>query len=250
MIITISTQKGGTGKTTTAQGLAFGLRSKGYRVLLIDLDEQQAGLSSIMGCKPSHTTAYEMLKGECSAADAIQHTDLGDIIPRSSRLGNIEADLRGAGRELRLKRALDGLKGYDFIIIDTPPASGVLIDNALTVSDYVIIPTQADVMAFYALEQGLKTINTVKDYTNPNLKILGILITRYNARTSLSQQVIKGLEARAESIGTSLFETHMRESVAIREDQAEGKNTMDRRNGNAVADLKNLTSEFLKKVGA
>jgi chromosome partitioning protein len=247
--ITISTQKGGAGKTTTAQALAQGLAKKGYKTLLIDLDGQQAGLTSIMGANISGLTTYEVLKGECPIMDAIQHTPQGDIIPRSPKLERLETELR-ARREDRLAIAMENLKGYDYVVIDTPPASGVLVDNALTVSDGVIIPAQADVMSLYALEQFIKAVNDIVKYTNPDLKILGILITRYNSRGALTKQIIETLEVRADNLGTTVYRTKIRECIAIKEDQASQVNLFDRSGKyNSVKDYNAFTNEVLKQLG-
>ena len=248
-IITIATQKGGTGKTTTAQALAQGLRLKGKKTLLIDLDGQQAGLTLISGAKPSELNSYQVLRGKCTIQDAIQQTKAGDLVPSGYNGETLEGELK-AGREFRLKKAMEGLKGYDYVIIDTPPASGVLVDNALTVSDGVIIPAQADVMGPLSLEHFVKTISEIREYTNPDLRILGILITRYNMRTSLSKVMIETLEARAESLGTVVYGTKIRECVAIQEDQATQSNLFDRPGKyNSVKDYGAFVNEVLKQFG-
>ena len=247
-IIAVSTQKGGAGKTTTAQALAQGLNRKGLRALLIDLDGQQAGLTSIMGASVSGNTAYEVLKGDCRINDAIQSTPQGDIIARSPKMEQLDSELK-AGRELRLRIALENLKGYDYVIIDTPPASGVLVDNALTVADGVVIPAQADVMSLYALEQSVKAVNDIKRYTNPNLRILGILITRYNGRGTISREIVKTLEARAENMGTMVYKTKIRECIAIKEDQAAQTDLFDRSSKyNSVKDYGTFVNEVIKQL--
>lgn len=110
-VISIATQKGGTGKTTTAQALAQGLNKKGRRTLLIDLDSQQAGLSAIMGARYSELNSYNVLRGKCKLAEAIQETPQGDIVPRGTNPEALGSELK-AGREFRLKKALEGLKDY------------------------------------------------------------------------------------------------------------------------------------------
>lgn len=248
-IITIATQKGGTGKTTTAQALAQGLRIRGKKTLLIDMDGQQAGLTLICGGHPSEANIYQVLRGKCAIEDAIQKTNAGDLIPSGYDAETLEADLK-AGRELRLKKAMSGLEGYDFVIIDTPPASGVLVDNALTVSDGVIIPAQADVMGPLSLEHFVKTVSEIREYTNPDLRILGILITRYNMRTTLSKVMLETLEARAETLGTIVYKTKIRECVAIQEDQATQSNIFDRPSKyNSVKDYGAFVSEVLEQFG-
>ena len=247
-ILTIATQKGGTGKTTTAQALAQGLDRKGFSTLVIDLDGQQAGLSSIMGAAASDLNSYEVLRGKCPIEAAIQRTDQGHIIPRGLNAEALANDLK-AGREFRLKKALEGLKGYDFVIIDTPPGSGVLVDNALTCSDGVIIPTQADAMGPLSLEQFITTVRDIQEYTNPNLRILGVLITRYNQRTTLSKIIIETLEARAKNLGTVVYKSRIRECIAIQEDQATQSNLFDRAGKyNSVKDYGAFIDEVLKQL--
>ena len=246
-VISVSTQKGGVGKTTTAQALGQGLAKRGHTVLMIDLDGQQAGLTSIMGASISGRTSYDVLKGECPISEAIQHTEQGDIVARSPKLEQIDTEIR-ARKEDRLRIALETLKDYDWVIIDTPPASGVLVDNALTAADGVIIPTVADVMGLYALEQFVKTISDIRKYTNPDLKILGILITRYNSRTTLTKQIVETLEARAENLGTVVYEAKIRECIAIKEDQASQTNLFDRSTKyNSVQDYSELIDELLNQ---
>lgn len=245
--VSVSTQKGGVGKTTTAQGLAQGLAKKGYRVLMVDLDGQQAGLTSVMGASISGRTAYDVLKGECPIMDAIQHTPQGDIIARSPKLEGLEAEIR-ARKEDRLRIAMEGLEGYDWVIIDTPPASGVLVDNALTAADGVIIPTMADVMGLYSLEQFIKTVSDIRKYTNPGLRILGILITRYNSRGTITRQIVETLEARAENLGTKVYDAKIRECIAIKEDQASQSNLFDRASKyNSVQDYGALVEELMQQ---
>jgi chromosome partitioning protein len=247
-IISVSTQKGGVGKTTTAQALAQGLARKGYRVLMVDLDGQQAGLTSVMGASISGRTAYDVLKGECPIMDAIQHTPQGDIIARSPKLEGLETEIR-ARKEDRLRIAMEGLEGYDWVIIDTPPASGVLVDNALTAADGVIIPTMADVMGLYSLEQFVKTVSDIRQYTNPSLRILGILITRYNSRGTITRQIVETLEARAENLGTRVYKSRIRECIAIREDQASQSNLYSRGSKyNSVADYSAFVDEVLEQI--
>lgn len=135
------------------------------------------------------------------------------------------------------------------MVIDTPPASGVLVDNALTCSDGVIIPTQPDAMGPLSLEQFVTTIRDIQEYTNPNLTILGVLITRYNARTTLSKIMIETLEARAENLGTIVYKTRIRECVAIQEDQATQSNLFDRPSKwNSVKDYGGFLNEVLKQL--
>lgn len=202
----------------------------------------------MMGASISGLTSYEVLKGECTITEAIQHTDHGDIIARSPKLDRLDMELTRR-KEDRLSIAMENLTGYDFVVIDGPPSSGVLVDNALTAADGVIIPTLPDVMGLYALEQFVKTIKDIRKYTNPGLRILGILITRYNARANLTKQIIETLEARAENLGTRVYKARIRECIAIREDQASQSNLYSRGSKyNSVADYSAFVDEVLEQI--
>ena len=198
-VYTITNQKGGAGKTTTALAVAAGLSLKGYSVLSIDLDAQS-------------NMTY--------TADAIQKTESGGIIPASKALAGADAFITDTGKEYRLKEALEPIRGeYDYIIIDTPPALGILTINALTACDSVIIPAQADIYSLQGIEQLAETMKPVKKYTNPDLTIEGILLTRYSPRSVLSREVAELAQQIAGKLGTKLFRATIREAVAVKEAQ-------------------------------
>ena len=218
-VFTITNQKGGTGKTTTALALATGLSLKGYSVLSIDLDAQ-SNMTYTMRARTDGATVLGVLTGEVKAVDVIQKTETGDIIPASKSLAGADAFITDTGKEYRLKESLEPIRGeYDFIIIDTPPALGILTINALTVCDSVVIPAQADIYSLHGIEQLAKTMNPVKKYTNNNLSIEGILLTRHNPRSVLSREVADLAEQIAKKLGTKLFQATIREAVAVKEAQ-------------------------------
>lgn len=218
-IITVTNQKGGAGKTTTAAMLAAGLILKGYKPLMVDLDAQ-CNLSFTVGARTDGATILGVLEQEVPAVQAIQHTASGDIIPASRSLAGADAFITGTGQEYKLKEALESVSGlYDFIIIDTPPALGVLTVNALTASDTVIMPAQAEIYSLQGIEQLSETMKPVKKYCNPNLHIAGILLSRYNPRSVLSREVADLAEQLAAKLETKVFKTTIRESVTIKEAQ-------------------------------
>ena len=218
-IIAIINQKGGVGKSTTAATLAAGLSLKGYKTLSIDLDAQ-GNLTYTAGAKTNGATAPGVLTGEVKAEDAIQHTPSGDIIAANKALAGADAFIADTGKEYRLKEALESLQAaYDYIIIDTPPALGILTINALTACNSVIIPAQADIYSLQGIEQLADTMKPVKKYCNPNLKIAGILLTRYSSRSVLSREVAELAEQLADKLGTKLFKTTIREAIAVKEAQ-------------------------------
>ena len=222
-IITVTNQKGGAGKTTTAATLAAGLSLKGYKALLIDLDPQ-GNLTYTAGAKTNGATALGVLTGEVKAQDAIQHTDSGDIIASSKALSGADAFIADTGKEHRLKEALESLQGlYDYCIVDTPPALGILTINALTACNSVIIPAQADIYSLQGIEQLAETMKPVKKYCNPALHIEGIVLTRYSSRSVLSREVAELAEQLAAKLGTKLFKATVRESVTVKEAQISQK---------------------------
>lgn len=245
MITAIINQKGGVGKSTTAAALAAGLRLKERKTLLIDLDAQQ-NLTYTAGAKGDD----EILNALVFRADirqAIQHTAQGDIIAGCPALSNTEQYLRDEiGKEYRLKEALKDLeREYDEIIIDTPPALGILTINALTAADRVIIPAQADAYSLQGIAQLRGTLAAVKQYTNPDLQIAGILLTRYNARATLSRKIDEMAQQIAETIGTKVFNIRIRENISIKEAQLLQKDIFSYApKSKAAADY----SEFIKEL--
>lgn len=217
--IAIINQKGGVGKSTTAEALAAGLSLKGYKTLSIDLDAQ-ANLTYTSGAKTDGATALGVLTGEVKPKEAIQHTPSGDIIAANKALAGADAFIADTGKEYKLKEALESIKAdYDYIIIDTPPALGILTVNALTACDSVVIPAQADIYSLQGVEQLAETMKPVKKYCNPALSIEGILLTRYSPRSVLSREVAELAEQLAAKLGTKLFKTTIRENIAVKEAQ-------------------------------
>ena len=223
MNIAIINQKGGVGKSTTAHAIGAGLSLRGRKVLYIDLDAQ-GNLSYTLGADATGLTglsALEVLEGQATASKAIQRTAQGDIIAASPALSGADTILTSVGKEYRLREALEGLQGqYDYIVIDTPPALGILTVNALTACHGCIIPAQADIFSLHGISQLHSTIQTVRKYCNPSLKVLGILLTRYSARTVISREVGEMVEQTAAQLHTKLYRSRIREGTALKEAQA------------------------------
>lgn len=220
MIISICNQKGGVGKSTTAHALGAGLILKGCSVLYIDLDAQ-GNLTYSMGSAPSDLSAYDLITRRETAANVIQHTAQGDLIPASPVLSASDAAITATGKEYRLREALEPVKTlYDYIVIDCPPALGTLTVNALTASDAVITPSQSDVFSLQGIAQLSETVGGVQTYCNPGLKWAGILLTRHSGRSVLTREMTSMMEDAAEQLGTIVYNTRIREAVALREAQA------------------------------
>ncbi|MGF3115309.1 ParA family protein [Facklamia sp. P12937] len=220
-IYAVINQKGGVAKSTTAQILGNAIRHKGHSVLFIDLDPQ-GNLTYGMGIDTPDAGIYEVLTKRKRALDAVTTAKQGDILASTPNLTLIEHELQNElDKEYRLKEALDTLGArYDYIIIDTPPSLSTLSINALTSANKVIIPTQADIYSIQGLAQLSQTIETVRKYTNDALEVAGILITRYDKRTILTQQLTEMLENTARMINTKVFDAKIREAIAVKEAQA------------------------------
>ncbi len=241
-ITTIANQKGGVGKTTTAHALATGLTSKGYKVLLIDMDPQ-GNLSYTMGADDQANGTYELLKGKEKAVDVIQHTKQGDIIASSLLLAGADLEFCDTGREYLLSDALSTVKdNYDYIIIDTPPTLGILTINALTFSNDIIIPMGADIYSLQGLSQLYGAIGKVRQYCNRGLKISGLLFTRFNKRAILSRELKETIEAKAAQIEAPVYKTAIREGIAVKEIQTQQASMYN------VSPKTNTTKDYLSFV--
>lgn len=246
IIYSISNQKGGVGKSTTANALGAGLTKKGFKVLYVDLDAQ-CNLSHSMKANNRAVTSLEVLTGTATAAEAIVETLQGDIIPASPALASADSILTDTGKEYRLKEALAPINDkYDYCILDTPPALGTLTVNALTACNGVIIPTQADIYSLQGIGQLARTIQTVKKYCNSDLVIMGMAITRYNSRSVLTRDMTELLEDTAIQLHTTVYTAKIRECVQIKEAQAQQQDIFTYNpNSNAAKDYEGLLNEIL-----
>lgn len=248
-ILTIINQKGGVSKTTTAEAIGVGLaKLHNKKVLFIDTDPQGNLTFTLKANTLGVITVSEVLKTPSLAKLAIQElTDNIHIIPSSPDLASAEKTLNEIGREYKLREAIEPLKNnYDYIVIDTPPTLSVLTANALTAANSCIIPTLADMYSLTGINMLYNTISVIRRYSNPDLAIEGILLSRYNKRTVISQEVAKALAKAAADIGTKLFSTTIRECNPIREAQLQRRSIYDYApKSNAVSDYSRLIDEFL-----
>lgn len=247
-IIAIINQKGGVGKTTTAFAIGAGIYLKGYKVLYIDLDAQ-GNLTYTLGADTKGITALDILSKNATAAEAIQKTDQGNIIAASPNLAGADTVITAVGKEYRLKEAIEPLKErYDYIIIDTPPALGILTINALTACTGAVIPAQADIYSLQGISQLHSTIQTVKQYCNPSLEVKGIVLTRYSSRSILSREVAEMIEETARQLDTRLYNTAIRENIAVKEAQASQQDIFAYSpKSNAAEDYKTLIDEIIER---
>ena len=194
-VISVANQKGGVGKTTTTVNLSTILAKKGKKVLLIDTDPQGNATSGLGLTKEVENSVYDILVNEIEFKETIQDTSVKNlkVCPSNISLAGAEVELVSMmSREQRLKTKLDTIKNdFDYILIDCPPSLGLITLNAFTASDSVLIPVQCEYFALEGLGQLLNTVNLVKKHLNKNLEIEGALLTMYDARTNLSNQVVK-----------------------------------------------------------
>ena len=251
--IAIANQKGGTGKTTTAYNLGIALTQQGYRVLMVDFDPQGNLSMSMAADNQSGATMYEVMKGTVTAREAIQHTAACDIIPANTILAGIEQELHSVGKEMTLREKLrDEESGvaddYDYILIDCPPSLGLLTVNALTAADYLLIPTMAETFAASGITQLYDTFRSVKKYTNPALKIDGVLLTR-TERTRVTKTIQELTGKIAEYMGADVYRTTIRSNVIIKEAQAAQENVFDYVEGKSQTKGERVTESSRNFVG-
>ena len=247
-VISVANQKGGVGKTTTTVNLSTLLAKKGKKVLLIDTDPQGNATSGLGVTKELENSVYDILVGEIGFDETIQETAIKNlkICPSNISLAGAEVELVSMmSREQRLKTKLDVIKDqYDYILIDCPPSLGLITLNAFTGSDSVLIPVQCEYFALEGLGQLLNTVNLVKKHLNKNLEIEGALLTMYDARTNLSNQVVKEVKKYFEN---KVYKTVIPRNVRLSEAPSYGMpiSIYDARSKGAKAYDK-LTKEFLK----
>lgn len=220
-IICFSNHKGGVSKTCSAVNIGAGLSNLGQRCLLIDLDPQ-ANLSLSLGVKDPRYTVYGSLKGQYGLEEAIcEITDNFHVVPSHLDLSGAEIELSSeAGREVILKELIEAVKHrYDFVLLDCPPSLGLLTINALTASDEVLIPLQAQFLAFQGLAKLIEVIEKIKRRLNKALKVGGVLITQYDNRKVLNRDVAETIESHFKDV---LFKTKIRENVALAEAPSTG----------------------------
>lgn len=223
-IIAIANQKGGVGKTTTTFNLGACLAKNGHKVLLVDADAQ-ANTTSGIGVEPEENdpTIYECLVDNLPAKEAVINTAVKglDIICSNMNLVGAEVELRTrAEREKVLYRCLEPLKDdYDYILIDCSPSLGIITVNALTASDSVLIPVQAEYFALEGISQLLNTIRIIKSRLRPQLEIEGFLLTMYDARLRLANQIYEDLKGH---FGDMVFSTVIPRNIKLSESPSHG----------------------------
>lgn len=243
--ISISNQKGGVGKTTTACVLIGELTKRGYNVLGVDLDPQ-GNLSDSFKADKNLISMIDILTEKEVASDSIQVIGNYSIIPASVTLSVAEKEVRNISRETILREMLEPLENkYDYIIIDTPPTLGFLTLNAFTASDSLIIPSTPTSYSIAGIVELNKSIQQVKKYLNANLNIDGILVTRIRKNTNVGKDLLDLTNRIAETLNAHVFKSTIRDSVSVEQAILAGEN-LSNYNNPVMEDYKKFVDEFLE----
>jgi chromosome partitioning protein len=244
-VLVVANQKGGVGKTTTAINLGTALAAVGEKVLLIDSDPQGNASTGLgVGRALRKHTLYDVLMGEKAVADAVVKTSVPglDLIPSDPDLSGVELELgHQARRSFKLRDALVPMKdgrGYTYVLIDCPPSLNLLTVNAMAAADAVLVPLQCEFFALEGLSQLMRTIDLVRGSLNPTLELQGVVLTMYDRRNSLSEQVASDVRAH---FGESVYQTVIPRNVRVSEAPSFGKPAL-------VYDLKCAGSQAYLKL--
>jgi chromosome partitioning protein len=256
MIITVLNQKGGVGKTTSALNIGAFLAKKGKKTILIDLDPQSnltsgLGMSMLLNDDKKNLSVYDVLLENNTISEVFISTNIENLylVPSNISLAGAEIELvNKMSRELKLKSAISKFsENYDYIIIDNPPSLGLLTINSLVASEYVIVPLQCEYYALEGISQLLKTMDLVRDSLNPDLALMGVLLTMYDSRVKISEAVASEIR---EFFKEKTFDTIIPRNIKLSEAPSFGKAIFDydpTSSGSHAYDL--FTDELLKKYG-
>lgn len=250
VVIAVTNQKGGVGKTTTTVNVAYCLAKAGKRVLLVDFDPQGNATSGLGVDKGTlEKTVRDVIINDAPLTAVVRATETKNLwlLPATPELANTEVDLASADRRFsRLKLALQGVDEYDFVLIDSPPSLSLLTVNGLIAADYILLPVQAEFYAMEGLGQLLETMKLVRKGMNPTLELIGVLVTMMDTRTVLSRQVLTEIQKHFPG---KVFETTIPRNVRIAEAPSHGEpvGKYDKWSKGARA-YKTLTKEILDRV--
>ncbi len=221
-VISISNVKGGVGKTTTAAVLSAGLNAKGYKVLMIDSDPQTNLTMCFMQEPPDETPGLYHVYAEGKSLDEVKTTIKPglELVIGDFELCNADMQFLKAGRLKMLSKAFNNLKkGYDFVVIDTPPNLGILSLNAFLVSDYIVVPMAADSFSLKGIRLLKQTLDEVQEETEKGISIVGLLLTKYSDRTNVAKLLENSIQSAAELLNTKVFNSRIRQATVLQESQ-------------------------------
>jgi chromosome partitioning protein len=252
-VLAVVNQKGGVGKSTTAVNLAAGLGELGEKVLLVDLDPQGNATSGFgLNRNQREFCIYNALLGDTPMAQIIEPVEVENVfmVPATIQLAGAEIELVSAfSRETKLRQVLEPVEGdFDFVLIDCPPSLGLLTINALTAADGLVVPIQCEYYALEGLSKLLDSVRLVRTHLNPALDVFGAVMTMYDSRTRLAQQVVEEVKAFFEE---KVFETLIPRSVRLSEAPSFGQpiTTYDP-NGRGAEAYRSLAKEVMRRVSA
>lgn len=249
-VICVTNQKGGVGKTSTVTSVAAILSERGYKTLVIDADVQCNTTDTYRAAYDGVPTLYDVMLEESnpvSINDAIQHTEMGDIVAADPLLKETDSKLGGGGVKglKKLKMALDQLEGYDYVVIDTHPSVDMMLRNVLVASDEILIPMKVGRYSFQGINDLVEAVEDAQAL-NPKLKIAGILRVVYNDRTHIGQDTSAALESVSNLLSTRVFKSTIRDCVKVPEAQSERMTLIKyARSCSAERDYEDFLEEYL-----
>lgn len=244
--IIVLSRKGGTGKTTTVHALGAGLIKHGKKVLFMDMDGQ-SNLTLTFGADENQADCFDVLCNKTPISEAIQHTAQGDIVAASECLYACDKVLSGVKDMHILTKALEEVKKkYDYCIIDTPPALGMITLNCILAANKIIVPVQADLYSVQGVPRLVQTFEDIEEKTGQKRKIDGLLLTRYNPRITISKSIFEDLKDVAAKYDARVYHAAIRECAALKEAELMQQNIFDYApKSNAAKDYTDFIIEFV-----
>lgn len=248
-IIAVCNQKGGVAKTTTACALATGLAKRGFRVLMVDTDSQRNSTAVYRAQSEGVATIHDLLftRG-IDPMMCVQRTEVGDIIASDSLMAKDDANMNGVRESLILNKALAPFMDlYDYIVLDHNPGQSGIMNNVLTAANDIIIPMQTDTFSLDGAADLAERINSIKEFTNRELRVAGILITFYNGRTRSARAFLNEKDVLGRAFDTKVFDAKIRRSQAISDANNQRMSIFDYDpNGNGAVDYNAMIDEYLR----